>query len=309
MKFSVIIPVYNKADTVRAAVECVLAQTFKDFEIVLVDDGSNDEPEKVLSDLIGNQINLIRQENGGVSVARNTGLSNAHGDYICFLDADDLWKPGHLETINHLIEKYPNACTFVTSHEIVTANGRTIHSSNALSGYSWDFETDNLLGLLNQTSYSVIHTNSVCVKRSMIEQEDIRFEPGVRIGEDTDVWYRLGLKHRVAISQAETTMYRREYSTATRESSHIQKWVFSLREQEILLDEKISIKVKDSFIRLIDRYKMTCCREYMAAGNRQAAVEVLSEVKDKHGKRYILTRIFTFLPYCICKWALERSRS
>ena len=309
MKFSVIIPVYNKADTVRAAVECVLAQTFKDFEIVLVDDGSNDEPEKVLSDLIGNQINLIRQENGGVSVARNTGLSNAHGDYICFLDADDLWKPGHLETINHLIEKYPNACTFVTSHEIVTANGRTIHSSNALSGYSWDFETDNLLGLLNQTSYSVIHTNSVCVKRSMIEQEDIRFEPGVRIGEDTDVWYRLGLKHRVAISQAETTMYRREYSTATRESSHIQKWVFSLREQEILLDEKISIKVKDSFIRLIDRYKMTCCREYMAAGNRQAAVEVLSEVKDKHGQRYILTRIFTFLPYCICKGALERSRS
>lgn len=309
MKFTIIIPVYNKADTIAAAVKSIYAQTIYDYEIIVVDDGSNDVPESALAELKSSRLRFIRQENGGVSAARNTGLSNAHGDYVCFLDADDLWKPEHLETISYLIDKYPEASVFVTSHEVITVEGNVIHSSDALGGYSLDFATDDLLGLLNQTAYSVLHTNSVCAKRSMMEQEGIHFEPGVKIGEDTDVWYRLGLKHTVAVSKTETTMYRREYSTATRESSHIQNWVFSLREQEILLDDKISEKVKASFIHLIDRYKMTCCREYMASKDRSKAKSVLSEVKNKYGKRYVLTRIFTVLPYCICGWILKRSRS
>ena len=309
MRFSVIIPVYNKADTVRAAVECVLAQTFQDFEIVLVDDGSNDEPEKVLADLICDQIHIIRQENGGVSVARNTGLSNAHGDYICFLDADDLWKPHHLETIHEMIIKYPNSRAYITSHESIDPNGMVIHSSRFLKAFERDFETNDFLEVLNHTSYEVVNTNSICVKRVVFDEDNIHFVPGIRIGEDTDVWYRVGLIHKVAISQTETTVYRREYSTATKESSHIQKWVFSLREKELLLDERISPRGKASLVHLIDRYKMTCCREYMAVGNRNEAIKVLSEVRDKHGNRYILTRVFTFLPYYLCRWILKRSRS
>ena len=116
MKFSVIIPVYNKANTIRAAVESVLAQTFSDFEIVIVDDGSHDTPEKVLADLMDKQLHLIHQENGGVSVARNTGIRAAKGDYLCFLDADDLWLPNHLEEMSILIDQFPTADMFVTSH-------------------------------------------------------------------------------------------------------------------------------------------------------------------------------------------------
>lgn len=309
MRFSVIIPIYNKADTIRAAVESVFSQTFYDFEIVVVDDGSTDEPENVLSDLIGEKLRLIHQENGGVSVARNTGIANAKGQYVCFLDGDDLWKPHHLETMYEMILKYPHARAFVTSHESIEPDGTVIHSSKFLRTFNADFETDDFLGLLNHTSYEVVNTNSICVNRSVFDEEDIHFVPGVRIGEDTDVWYRIGLRYKVAVSQTETTMYRREYSTATKESSHIQKWVFSLREKEILFDVRISKKGKESFIHLIDRYKMTCCREYMVAGNRNDAKKVLSEVKNKHGARYIMTRIFTILPYFLCRWGLRRSRS
>ena len=301
MKFSVIIPVYNKADTIFAAVQSVYAQTVDDYEIIVVDDGSIDHPEIVLAELRSEKLRVISQENGGVSVARNTGIANAKGEYICFLDADDLWKPNHLEILNQLIEKYPRSCSFITSHEVILPNGSIIHSSGALDGFSEDFETDDLLAILNRTSYSVVHTNSICVSRVMLVREKIQFKPGVRIGEDTDVWYRLGLKNRVAISKNETTMYRREYSTATKETTYIENWVFVSRKEEILNDAEIKDNVKISVLQLIDRYLMTGCRECMLLGDKEKAKLNLSKVSSKKTFRYILTKIFTYLPPSVCK--------
>lgn len=305
MRFSVIIPVYNKADTVCSAVKSVYAQTFSDYEIVMVDDGSSDNLTEALSAVESPVLHLIRQKNGGVSVARNTGISNAKGDYVCFLDADDMWKPDHLETLDHLIDKYPESEAFITSHEVLLTDGGVLHNSQHLKAFAEDFETDDFLSLLNTTSYSVVHTNSVCVSRSMLCKNGIRFEPGVRIGEDTDVWYRLGLKNKVAVSKRETTMYRREFSTATRFSFHVQNWIFSQREENLMSDPDIPDFRKASISDLIDRYKMTSSREYMLDKNRNDARRVLSEVRVKKGKRYILTKIFTFLPYSLCEKILK----
>lgn len=306
MKFSVIVPIYNKANTVAAALESIYAQSFADFEVILVDDGSTDDLVKAIEPLQSPKLQLIRQENGGVSVARNTGISYARGEYICFLDADDLWTADHLQTIYDLTVKYPQAGMFVTSNAVITAEGKTLCSSDALKGYDADFETDDFLGLLNSTSYGIINTNSVGVRRAVLEHQGIRFEPGIRIGEDSDVWYRLGLKNKVAISKKETTMYRREFSSATNVSSHVQDWIFSRREQALLADREISDQAKKSLINLIDRYKMTSSREYMAAGQRKAAKQVLAGVRDKSGKRYWLTRIFTLLPYSLCRRVLGK---
>ena len=305
MKFSVIIPVYNKANTVCAAVESIYAQGVEDYEIIVVDDGSSDAPELALAPVFGTKLRLIRQENGGVSVARNTGIAAAQGEYICFLDADDLWKADHLETMQALIEKYPDACTFITSNEIITPDGKVLCSSDALKGYDDDFETEDFLGLLNRTSYGIINTNSVCVQRSLLEREGIGFEPGIRIGEDSDVWYRLGLKHKVALSKKVTTAYRREFSTATKTGNYVHDWIFSRRVPELLADEAIPENVKNSIVELIDRYKMTGTRAYMVNGNRKAAKQLLSQVRCKKGKRYLLTRVFTFLPYGLCRRLLN----
>ena len=306
MKFSVIIPVYNKADTIQAAVNSVYAQTISDYEIIVVDDGSRDALAEALVNLHGPKLNLIQQQNGGVSVARNTGIAHAKGDYICFLDADDLWKPHHLETLAKMIEKYPDSTTFITSHEIITPDGKLCHSNVFLNEICEDIETDDLIGFLNRTSYSVVHTNSICVKCSMLNETGVRFEPGVRIGEDTDVWYRLGLKHSVVISRNESTIYRQEYSTATKNGSYVHNWIFSRRIEEFLSDDSISARVKQSLICLQDRYKMTGSREYMLEGNRKEAKRILSEIKMKRGKRYVLTVIFTSLPYCLCKKLLRK---
>lgn len=299
MKFSVIIPVYNKANTIKTSIDSVLAQTVKDFEIVVVDDGSTDNIKEVLSSYSGLQV--FHKENGGVSVARNMGIEKARGEYICFLDADDEWKENHLETLLFLIEKYPNTGYYFTSHITITVDGEKHFSSDALYKYNDDFECDNLLNLLNNTSYGIIHTNSICVKKSILVDDNIYFEPNIKIGEDTDVWYRLALKHSVAISKKETTVYLRENSTATKNSFHTHNWIFYLRADEIMRDEDINENIKESVEELLDRYKMTSCREYMLQENRKQAQAIIKSVKNKEGKRYWLSKAFCYLPYSLCK--------
>lgn len=306
MKFSVIIPVYNKANVICEAIKSVYAQTMKEYEIIIVDDGSHDGLVEVLESMESPCLRVIHQKNRGVSVARNVGIENARGDFICFLDADDLWKANHLEVLSELIEKYKQAKVFITSHEITTPNGKVFHSSEELGGFEEEFKTEDLIGLLNTTSYSILHTNSMCVKKKLFIEDNIKFEEGITVGEDSDVWYRLGLKNDVIFTKKETTVYRREYSTATRNTFHVQDWIFSLRINDILCDQYVSDKVKKSVIELIDRYKMTSSREYMLANNRKEAKKILGEVKNKRGRRYILTFVFLCLPYAFCEKILRK---
>src|SRR5580658_9964752 len=102
--FSVIIPTFNRAHLCRAAVESVLKQTLRDFELIVVDDGSTDGTPEALADY-GDSIRLLRQENQGQSVARNTGLSAAKGEYVAFLDSDDQWFPWTLQTFARAVHE------------------------------------------------------------------------------------------------------------------------------------------------------------------------------------------------------------
>ena len=93
--FSIIIPLYNKQESVTASVQSILDQTFQEFEIVVVNDGSTDASVERLKEIEDPRIRLIEQQNQGVSVARNTGIAHACNRYIAFLDADDLWHPDY----------------------------------------------------------------------------------------------------------------------------------------------------------------------------------------------------------------------
>ncbi|MEI9990804.1 MAG: glycosyltransferase family A protein [Rhizomicrobium sp.] len=101
--FSVVIPVFNRADVLGAALSSVLAQGEQDFEIVVVDDGSADDPKAVVDALADPRIRLLRQDNRGGGAARNTGIGAARGRFIAFLDSDDVFLPGHLATMRGLL--------------------------------------------------------------------------------------------------------------------------------------------------------------------------------------------------------------
>lgn len=107
-RFSVIIPLYNKAHTILRTLNTVLCQTYTDFEIVIIDDGSTDNGAQIIeSSLKDARVNIVRQNNKGVSAARNRGVKESKGDYIAFLDADDEWLPSYLEKVVEAIEKFP----------------------------------------------------------------------------------------------------------------------------------------------------------------------------------------------------------
>ena len=110
---SVIIPTYNREKFLPATIDSVLRQTYSDYEIIVVDDGSTDGTQEVIEKLYGGKLKYIYKNNGGPASARNVGLKNASGNYIAFLDSDDLWFPEKLETQIRFMEKNHSQITLV----------------------------------------------------------------------------------------------------------------------------------------------------------------------------------------------------
>src|SRR5450759_2144524 len=123
IKFSIVIPLYNKEATVERAIRSALSQTIQDFEIIVVDDGSTDNGAKVVASIDDHRIRLIHQKNQGVSVARNRGIAEAKYDLIAFLDADDEWLPDFLKTILWLREKFTTCKVFATQYFFCSPDG------------------------------------------------------------------------------------------------------------------------------------------------------------------------------------------
>ena len=120
MKYSVVIPLYNKEHYIAGTLRSVLTQTFPDYEVIVVDDGSTDHSLQACKEVRSDKIRVVQQVNQGVSAARNKGIELAAGEYICFLDADDTWHPDYLQNIETIVQKYPQSDIFVTAYRIIT---------------------------------------------------------------------------------------------------------------------------------------------------------------------------------------------
>ncbi len=121
---SVVIPTYNRAGTITKAVSSALAQTYREIEVIIVDDGSTDETPAALAEF-GNRIRVIRQNNTGPSTARNRGAAEARGEYLAFLDSDDVWLPEKLERqVQLMICRGPEVCCCVTNCKLADSSGR-----------------------------------------------------------------------------------------------------------------------------------------------------------------------------------------
>lgn len=170
MMFSVVIPAYNAEKFIRNSIQSVLKQTIHDFEILVVDDGSIDNTGKVVESIGDQRIKYIKQENGGVSVARNTGIKAAEGEYICFLDADDLWYEDHLETLSKMITTYPQCGAYLTGYALSDTTGKTeLKTENMLRNTDDIVFCDNVLGFIQKYGY-FFNTNCICCKNPYLKQ-------------------------------------------------------------------------------------------------------------------------------------------
>jgi len=179
--FSVIIPTYNREKFIGKAIQSVLNQTFADFEIIVVDDGSADNTADVVYGFHDERVIYIYQINAERSVARNNGISAAKGRYICFLDSDDTYSQDVLEEFNKFLtdKSFPEALVFC---DIELINDKTGNISR--TSYSPVSEP-----FVNYVFSYAISTGQVCVASSLLKQE--KFNPDIIIGEDRELWLRI----------------------------------------------------------------------------------------------------------------------
>lgn len=298
MRFSVVIPVYNKAETILETVQSVLAQYYTDREIIIVDDGSQDNlEEKLIS--VRQDIRLIRQKNTGVADARNRGIKESIGNYICFLDADDIWLPEHLTTLSAAIDAEPQACFISTMFRTTFSDGTVKSKLPILKDYPDRFWVEDYFKVVLDYSTTFIHTDSVCIKRSLLEE--FYFETGEKVGEDTDLWYRIAAYYPLLFIKKETVIYRREFSTATAEGTNNLNWVFAQRELKLVNDTRIAPTKCRHIQLLLDRWRCTCCRQLIAQGKRNEAWQYLKKLRYPMQKRSIYCAVLCVLPQFVQK--------
>lgn len=229
---SVIIPLYNKELSIGSTLQSVLDQTFQEFEIVIVNDGSTDKSVEVVESINDKRIRLVQQENQGVSAARNKGIEKANYEWIAFLDGDDLWKTNHLEEINKMRKLYPNEKVFVTSFKYSDNRKKFRHLRDKNISKIDNYFKEAIDEALIWTSVVVIHKS--CFKKVGL------FNSILVRGEDKDLWARLGRNYNIIKSQLITATYRIEAENRS----------------------DIRTPIKQTFEAIVDLYKAESKEEY-----------------------------------------------
>lgn len=203
-KFSVVISVFNKEQYIKSTLESVFNQTFQDFEVVVVNDGSTDNSEKIIQQFNNNKLRYFKQDNKGASEGRNMAIKHAKGILIALLDADDFWYPCYLEEQNKLITKYPDQFVFATAQNIIKQNTSTPKSYSLPKNFKHD-------GVINyfESSFqaSILHSSSTVLKREVFEKIGY-YNPTIKSGQDTDLYIRIGLYYQVVFSNNICSAYR-----------------------------------------------------------------------------------------------------
>lgn len=197
MLFSVIVPLYNKADFIQAALQSVFDQTQQAFELIVVDDGSTDDGPQRVAAIGDSRLRLLRQSNKGVSAARNRGVCEATGDHLAFLDADDYWTPGYLAAIVEMIGQFPE-CGLYATHWYRFHEDRYRHGPKL-----WRIRAgvvpQRIDRFFDSWSHSeLFYTSSVVVPTHILRDFGISFPEGEQRGEDQDVWFRIAERWPIA---------------------------------------------------------------------------------------------------------------
>lgn len=272
--FSVIIPLYNKEKYIRNTLNKVLNQTFTDYEIIIVNDGSTDKSMALISNFTDPRIKIIHQKNLGVSTARNTGIEMALSKYICFLDADDTWKNDHLQTLHNTINQYPDAEMYCSRY-VTQINDTTFTKNNLLDikddyeGYVKDFFKSSLVNRVALTSAVCIHKN--------IYKEIGGFEKNISSGQDLDYWIRIALKYRVAITNHTTLIY--NFLNTNNSLSKININNKTLPN----LDQYLDIEAhNENLKKFLDIYRIEYALQFYIIGLRKEKESLLKKVDKKN---------------------------
>ena len=303
MKFSVIIPLYNKAPYIRKALESVLAQTYTDYELIVVDDGSTDESASIVEtmlcevmrlqgykatrqedgkaeDALPNRLiaqlpyRLLKQQNAGVSAARNNGVAQASGEYIAFLDADDWWEPTYLERMAQLIEDYPEAGLYACNY-VYYKPGKTHVALNIPTGYI------NYPKSYYESGAMPVWTGATMMPREVFEEMG-GFPVGIKLGEDFLLWARIAMQYKVAFLNEPLAWYNNDVPVnlrATRNLHHPNNHMLFRMDSIASSLSPLASNLKSDWQALLDKLRVNGLLDYwMSKEYHDLATQELAKV-------------------------------
>lgn len=300
--FSVIIPLFNKADYINRTLESVKLQTLNEFEVIVIDDGSTDDSFKVAKDFLSKtslDFQIIQQNNQGVSLARNNGVRIAKYKYIAFLDADDWWEPDFLMDMKNLILKYPDSGLWASKYYSIKNQKIRIPKINLLSDF---FDgLINYFKVYSESEAMPVWTGSTIVNKSVFLSLN-GFKPNLKMGEDFDLWIRISMKHSIAYINKALAYYNQDVDVNNRAIG----LNFYKPSEHVLFQDFGTLFLNEDFKRLYDKLILYEFKKYWIHNINIKNIEQIIDLvnwKNQNKKDFIyykLTpRIINFLLFTI----------
>lgn len=263
-RFSIIVPLYNKAPYVSKALESIISQTFKDWECIVINDGSSDNSLEVVKNFVDEfkiydlRFKIVDQSNAGVAAARNNGVAVSHGEYVCFLDADDWWDPTFLEEMDRLILEYHDAGIYASNY-IYYRPGKTHVALSLPPGYI-DYPKAYCEG-----SAMPVWTGATCMPRKVFDEMG-GFPVGIKLGEDFLLWAKISLHYPVAFCEKPLAYYNNDIPASLRATRNLHKpehhMLFLMEPFEKEIAQLQDTSLKDDWKRLLDTLRVGGLMDY-----------------------------------------------
>ena len=272
-KISVIIPLYNKGFIISETLQSVLAQTFTDFEIIIVDDGSTDNGFEIVSKFSDERIRLFQQENKGAAAARNLGIEKSKGKLIAFLDADDYWFPNHLEALYKLYNDFPNCGIYGSRYFIKISEKKIIKTfyspavSNDFRGILPDFFNAS-------TFYRIALTSAIAIPKTIL-QNDFLFNPSISSGQDLELYTKIAIEKRVAITNLFTVDYNFSLDNQLSKTPILRKKLMDFSQFSEVEKNNLSLK------KFLDIYRLEYALQFRIAGDLEKSNFYLRNITSK----------------------------
>lgn len=303
MRISIVIPLYNKEQHILDTLECIQQQSFQNYEIIIVDDGSTDNSLKIVKEYKDPRIKIISQTNAGAAAARNRGVNEATSNHVAFMDADDRWENNYLETMVSLIELYPEAIIYGSNYKIIE-NGEEnvldfpgiIQEKGYLSNY-----------FISGKIYTPLWTSAVIVRKDAFLKLG-GFPLECKVCEDIDLWCRMAAIGKVAYINIPLAIYVRDSSNMLSKSKDASYFFPFLKNYKYFFEKT------DSRLESVENYIVY--RKFLAASsaifishNRKEAKQILKQLGFPKGYicKAVFYRIFLCLPnrfiqlYCLVR--------
>ena len=274
LQFSVVVPLYDKAEHIVRTLGSVLDQSFQAFEIIVVNDGSTDRGADLVAAMGDPRIKMLHQPNGGVARARNTGIDHAQGSWITFLDADDWWHPEFLQALARLIGLHPQLDMVATQYKSM--------AFDAVAGIQpWPVpagaESAEVIRDLPRRwmQGASFFTSSVAVRASRLRALQPSFPPGESFGEDLDLWFRLA--ETTAIALHTVPLVARVWVPDGLSVVHVARTepAFLLRMARRAGSGGMAAAMRRSTLAFVDHSRLTLARTAIVAGDRILARQLL----------------------------------